>query len=123
MGEDFIRKRSRQFRTSRDKAFIEFQSRNLYSNVDPSTSTKLVGAVRDGAQLERGRVLWPMEERGSSRVILCDGQRQAVELNGAAAALFRKMEKDSGRMLTAEVVEVLSDGLVRVSPQEPYPPT
>lgn len=123
MGEDFIRKRSRQFRTSRDGAFAEFQKRNLYSGVDPVSSTKLVGAVRDGALLERGRVLWAMEARGSSRVILCDGPRQAVELNGEAAALFRTIEAKSGRMLTAEVIEILPDGLVRVSPQEPYPPT
>jgi hypothetical protein len=61
-----------------------------------------------------------MKERGSSRVVLCEGQQQVVELNGDAAAVFRKLEADSGRLLTAEVTELLPDGLVKVVPQKPY---
>jgi hypothetical protein len=123
MGEDFLRKKQKGFKRRTDAAYkAHLERRDLFSAVQPSATTEVIGLLVPGITLTPGASLSEISEAviTPTRILLGCGNAKAVELDGEAAVQVRRAEKKFGGPLPKTVKETSPEGLVRILLDIPF---
>jgi hypothetical protein len=97
MGEDFIRKRQQNFKRRTDEATRFLGERDLFSGVQPRVKATISGLLLPGAEVSVGVPLVEIAESFARsprlRIILGDGTKRVVELDGESAIQLSRAEQ------------------------------
>lgn len=119
MGQELKQKRNEQFVRCREIQYEEkLKTSDLFSDILPTASQALIGYLCF-QDLEEGNLLWHPETfqdvDDEDRMILLMGDKEAIFLEGDAAATVREEEERCNAPLTLRVVEVIRESnLVKV---------